>query len=137
MNGLDDIRIALENHLATMTYASGLPSIAWPNVPFTRPENAAYIQVSFRPVTNRPSVIGPDPQRRRSGLFMVTVYTPEMQGAAEGAALAAAIESRFAGSTVVTGTNALVSIEYAEVKSPLHATPFFAIPVEIGWYAFA
>lgn len=136
MTALDDIRVALENHLATMTYSPTLPPVAWPNVPFTPPANATHIRAIFMPVTRRPVVVGPDPEQRRSGVFMVTVYSPEETGAAECTRLAEAIEDRFNGSTAIVAADVTVRLDYSEAKRPLQSTPFFAIPVEIGWHAF-
>jgi hypothetical protein len=88
------------------------------------------------PVSRRPVVVGPDPEQRQSGVFMVTAYSPEMAGAATCTKLAEAIEERFSGSSAIVAPNVIVRLEYAEAKRPLHDPPFFAIPVEIGWYAF-
>lgn len=131
---INAIRIALENHLATTTPA--LPSVAWPNVPFTPTDGTAFLRAEFIPALRRPVVVGPDPEQRASGLFYVTVYTPENQGAAAGMGHADALLTRFNGSSGIVADSVTVRIEYSEVKMPLHDPPFYAIPVEIGWYAF-
>lgn len=131
---LNDIRVALENHLATTSPA--LPSVAWPNVPFKPTHGTAYLRAQFIPVTRRPVVVGPSPEQRYSGLFMVDVYTPDDNGAAAGMAYADQIMTRFNGSDAVTTTNVVVRLEYSEAKMPLHEAPFYVIPVEIGWYSF-
>jgi hypothetical protein len=138
MSVTNDIRVALENHLATTpaTPAPALPAIAWPNVPFTRVEGSPFIRAEFIPVTRRPVVAGPNPEQRISGLFYLTIFTPEDRGAAAGMALADKLLVRFNGSSAIVASNVIVRIEYSEVKMPLHDPPFFAIPVEIGWYAY-
>jgi hypothetical protein len=75
-------------------------------------------------------------QQRHSGLFYVTAYTAESLGASAGLTLADAIQARFNGSSAIITSPVIVRIEYSEVKLPLHDPPFYAIPVEIGWYAF-
>lgn len=135
MSVLNDIRVALENHLAT-TPAPALPAIAWPNVPFVRTEGTPFIHVEFLPVTRRPAVVGPNPEHRISGLFYMTIYTPEDRGASSGMLLADRLVTRFNGSSAIVAPNVTVRLEYSEVKSPLHEPPFFVIPVETGWFAF-
>jgi hypothetical protein len=139
MTTLNQIRIALENHLATTsaTPAPALPSIAWPNVVFTPAPGTSYLRAEFIPVLRRPVVAGPSPEQRFSGLFYLTIYTPEEKGAADGMSLADKLLSRFNGSSSIVTVNAVVRIEYSEVKMPLHDPPFYAIPVEVGWYSYA
>ena len=135
MSKLNAVRIALENHLATITGVT-LPSVAWPNVPFTRQEGMAYVHVDFVPILRRPVTAGPNPEQRRSGQFFMTIYTPEDQGASAGMLLAEALESRFNGSDAIVADDVIVRLEYSEAKRPLHDPPFFAIPVEVGWYCY-
>jgi hypothetical protein len=135
MSKINAIRVALENHLNTTSPA--LPAIAWPNVPYTRVEGTPYIKAKFIPVLRRPVVVGPTPEQRTSGLFYLTVFTPEDKGAHAGMALADRLMARFNGSDAIVAANVTVRIEYSEAKMPLHDPPFFAIPVEIGWYAYS
>lgn len=134
MSTLNNIRIALENHLATSTPT--LPDIEWPNVKYDPTEGTPYLQVRFIPVTRRPTTVGPTPEQRYSGLFTVNVCTPQNTGAAAGMALAEQITARFNGSDDIAGTGVTIRLEYSEAKLPLHQPPFYVIPVEIAWYAF-
>jgi len=134
MSTMNNIRIALENHLATMTPTP--PALAWPNVPYTRVPGTSFIQVEFIPVLRRPSVAGPDPEQRVSGLFYLTVCTAESQGAATGMGIVDSLITRFSGSTSIVAASVIVRLDYCEAKMPLHDPPFYAIPVEIGWHAF-
>lgn len=133
MTTLNDIRVILESRLAG---TQGLPSVAWPNVPFTPTTGTPYVRAEFIPVSRRPSVAGPNPEQRLSGLFYITIYTPEERGAAAGMTVADTLLSRFNGSESLVTTNGIVRIEYSEVKMPLHDPPFYAIPVEVGWFSF-
>lgn len=137
MTKLNPIRVALENHLATIGGAP-LPAVAWPNVPYARQEGTPYIRAEFLPMTRRPATTGINPEHRRAGMFLLTVYTPESQGAAAGMLVAERLEERFtAGTEDIVAPTVTVRLEYSEAKPPLHDPPFFAIPVEIGWYAFS
>jgi len=133
MTVTNSIRIALENHLAGMV---GVPAVAWPNVPYTPTPGTPYLRVQFIPVNRRAVVAGPNPEQRHSGLFYVTAYTAESLGSSAGLVLADVIQARFNGSSAIVTSPVIVRIEYSEVKLPLHDPPFYAIPVEIGWYAF-
>lgn len=134
MTKTNDIRVALENHLATTSPTLG--TISWPNVPFTPVVGATYLRSEFAPLLRRPVVAGPAPEQRMSGMFYVTVFTPENEGAHAGMALADRILARFDGSESIVAPTVTVRLEYSEVKMPLHDPPFYAIPVEIGWYAY-
>ena len=133
MSTANAIRIALENHLNTSTPT--LPAIAWDNVKFTRTEGTPYIRADFRPATRRPVAAGPNPEQRTNGLFYLTICTPENKGANAGMVLADQLLARFNGSDAIVTDSVIVRIEYSEVKQPLHDPPFYAIPVEIGWYS--
>jgi hypothetical protein len=135
MSVTNAIRVALENHLAT-TPNPALPAIAWPNVSFTPAPGTPYIRAEFIPTARRPSVIGPNPEQRIQGLFSLTVFTPEFQGAAAGMGIVDRLLVRFNGSSAIVAPTVTVRLEYSEARLPLHAPPFFAIPVEIGWYAY-
>jgi hypothetical protein len=139
MTKLNAIRTALGNHLATMSPAP--PSIAWPNQPFTPAVDAngrgvPYIRAQFIPVTRRPVVVGPSPEQRHTGLFMLTIYTPEDAGDSAGLILADSLVARFNGSSSIVAATVTVRLDYSEAKLPLHAPPFYVIPVEIGWHSF-
>lgn len=156
MTTLNDIRVALESHLAdlsvygdwgiygtwnddvpTTNEVSVLPPVAWPNVPYTPTPDSTYLRVEFIPVLRRPVVAGPRPEQRLSGLFYITIFTPEEKGAAAGMALADYLLAWFNGSSSIIKDNAIVRLEYSEAKMPLHDPPFYAIPVEVGWYSYA
>jgi hypothetical protein len=139
MSVTNAIRVALENHLFTTptTPAPALPAIALPNVPFTPATGTPYIRADFVPTLRRPVVAGPDPEQRLSGLFMLTIFTSEDQGANAGMAIADKLLTRFNGSGAILASAVTVRLQYSEVKMPLHRPPFYVIPVEIGWYAYS
>jgi hypothetical protein len=137
MTTLNHVRLALENHLNTATTSPTLPVRAWPNVVYTPVPGTPYIRAEVIPVNRRPVVLGPTPEQRLSGLFYLTVYTPEGRGAHDGMTLVDQLLTRFDGATSIVTANAVVRLEYAEAKLPLHEPPFYVIPIEIGWYAYS
>jgi hypothetical protein len=135
MTTLNDIRIALESHLNG--FMPNPPPIAWPNVRYTPTPGETFIRAEFLPVSRRPVVAGPDPEQRFDGLLYLTVFIPSEQGAEQGIEIADALMERFNGSSAIVSPNGIVRLAYSEAKMPLQDPPFWAIPVEIGWYAYA
>lgn len=166
MTTLNQIRIALENHLYTTVPAP--PSIAWPNVAFERTTGTSYLRARFIPTSRRPYSAGVQPEQRFEGLFMVDICTPEGEGGAAGMGLADRLMARFPGSASIayyetppgdllledgntlllkdgyailqesaTPPDAIIRLDYGEAKLPLHDPPFYVIPFEIGWHSFA
>lgn len=146
------IRAALEQHLLDTFillndpvldwwdfFSSDLPPAAFNNVAFdqTTVPNGRYIQAQFAPISRRPATRGPNPQYRHSGVFLITVCTPENIGAGEGLVLVDALLDRFRVDTPILGVDVNVTIEYSEPETGYQRPPFFCQPVRIGWYCYA
>jgi hypothetical protein len=135
----NDIRAALEGKLAA---TSNLPtSIAYENVPFEPTTGTSYLQTSYIPTSRRPSVRGLNPQQRYQGIFSVTVYAPEGNGPATADAFANTIIEAFEATTDIPytpsgGTTINVSIDYAERQQGFLDSPWYFIPIDIGWYTY-
>ena len=133
-----DIRAALESKLASV---SGLPSISYENVQFDRQTGTSYIETQFPPTARRPAVRGTNPQQRYDGVFRLICYAPEGNGPAAAEDLADKVLDAFDAATDVSYTNGdgasfKVSIDYAERESGGLDTPFYYVPVTIGFYIF-
>ena len=154
-----DIRAALEVHLSNQ---SGLPSIAYENVPFSPTTGQSYIQCRYIPTLRRPAVRGLNHQQRSDGVFQMLVYSPEGTGPATAEGYVDTLLEAFEATThiywdivderllteqeafIVTesgskllATNAIsVSIDYAERQQGFLDTPWYYIPVDIGWYTY-
>ena len=135
----NDIRAALETKLAA---TSGLPtSIAYENVSFEPTTGVSYIQPKYIPTTRQPAVRGLNPQQRYQGLFRINVYTPEGNGPATADAFANTIIEAFEATTDIPytpsgGTTINVSIDYAERQQGFLDSPWYYIPINIGWYTY-
>lgn len=134
----DNIRSTLEDHLASIT---GIPEIAWENVNFTPTTGTPYIIPTFRPLMRRPAHRGLNPQHRYDGLFSIDCCSPENQGPGACDAIAELIIDSFESTTdisyaVDTNTTVIVSIDYAERLPGLSQSPWYVIPVNIGWYIY-
>lgn len=128
-----DIRAALEGQLANIT---DVPSIAYENVPFTPTTGESYLEVRYVPVTRRPTVRGLNPQQRYDGIFAINCYAPEGKGPAAADTLADNVMAAFEATTKLTHNNVTTSIEYAERQQGIVDSPWYFVPVNIGWYAY-
>ena len=135
----NDIRAALETRLSNI---SNIPSIAYENVPFTPVVGTSYVQSKFVPTLRRSAVMGsPNPQQRYQGLYAVTPHTPEKLGPSVADDLSNNIIESFEATTDISFTNSsnetiIVSIDYAERQQGLIDSPWYYVPINIGWYIY-
>lgn len=134
----NDIRAALESHLAG---TSGLPSIAYENVAFEPTTGTSFLKVQYLPTVTRPAVRGLNPQLRYQGIFAVTVFTPEGKGPAAADDYSNKVIDAFAATTDISFTNGdaetiKVSIDYAERQQGIIDSPWYFVPINIGWYIY-
>lgn len=134
----NDIRAALESHLAG---TPGLPDIAYENVAFEPVTGTSFLKVQYLPTVTRPSVRGLNPQLRYQGVFSVTVFAPEGQGPATADDYANKVVDAFAATTDISFTNGdaetiIVSIDYAERQQGMIDSPWYFVPINIGWYIY-
>lgn len=134
----NDIRAALETELSNV---STLPSIAYENVSFSPTTGQSYIQCRYIPTQRRPAVRGLNPQQRYDGVFQVLVYAPEGNGPATADDLANKVIEAFEATTKIEYTNSdletiTVSIDYAERQQGFLDSPWYYVPINIGWYTY-
>jgi hypothetical protein len=134
----NDIRAALESHLSV---TSDLPSIAYENVAFEPTTGTSFLKVQYLPTVTRPAVRGLNPQLRYQGVFSVTVFAPEGQGPATADDYANKVIDAFAATTDISFTNGdaetiTVSIDYAERQQGIIDSPWYFVPINIGWYIY-
>lgn len=137
MTVMQDIRAALEQQIANV---SGIPSTAnraWENVRFIPTTNTAWVRMALVPVTSRPAVLGPNPQIRHDGSFLVTAHLPEGAGPAAADALADAIRAAFTVDTGLTSGGVNVRFNYAERGVAVLDPPWYIVTVSIAWYSYS
>jgi hypothetical protein len=156
----NEIRAALETQLAGI---SGIPSIAWENVTFTRTTGQSYVAPRLFPTVREPAHRGLNPQQYYQGLFRVDCYVPEGSGPKAADDLVNLIIDNFEATTDIfynTETEALltedgaflvtesgtrilrdnvinVSIRYSEREQGMPDGAFYMVPVNIGFYTYA
>ena len=128
-----DIRAALESKLANI---AGIPPIAFDNVPYDPTTGTSFIKSSYIPVTRVPAVRGLNPSQLYKGLYSVTVYCPEGNGPGVADGIANTVIQNFEAATDVSLNNFNVSIDYAERQQGFLDTPWYYIPINIGWYIY-
>ena len=133
-----DIRAALETKLAAV---SGIPDISYENVSYDRVNGTSYVEIGFLPTLRRPAVRGLSPQQRYDGVFRIVCYTPEGNGPGAADEIADKVLEAFEATTDVSYTNSddetfVVSIDYAEREGGGLDTPFYYVPVNIGFYIY-
>ncbi len=128
-----EIRSILETQLSSIV---DVPQIAYENVPYEPTTGTSYIQVTYLPTSRRPAVRGLNPQQRYEGIFAISCYAPEGNGPASAETLAENVLNAFEATTSLTTNNVTVSIDYSEVKQGILDSPWFMVPVNIGWYAY-
>ena len=134
----NDIRAALESKLST---TSGLPAIAYENVAIEPTTGTSFLKVQYLPTVTRPAVRGLNPQLRYQGVFSVTVFAPEGKGPATADDYANKVIDAFAATTDISFTNGdaetiIVSIDYAERQQGMIDSPWYFVPINIGWYIY-
>jgi hypothetical protein len=128
-----EIRSILETQLAAV---NDLPQVAYENVPYSPTTGTSYIEVNFVPTSRRPAVRGLNPQQRYEGIFIINCYAPEGKGPAAAETIAENVMTAFEATTSLTTNNITVSIDYSEVRQGYLDSPWFVVPVSIGWYAY-
>ena len=131
------IRAALETHLSTI---SGLPDIAYENVPYEPTTGQSFIRVAYMPTVRRPAVRGRNPQQEYRGLLALNVYAPEGSGPAVCEDIVEKLLEGFEATTDITYNDGsddyAVCIDYAERSIGITDAPWYLIPVNIGWVIY-
>ena len=135
----DDIRSALEVKLSTIP---GIPDIAYENVSYAPTTGSSFVQPRFIPVSRRPAVRGLNPQLRYEGVFKVFCFAPEGNGPSTADDLANKVLESFEAATDISFINSdndtiIVSIDYSERDNGFVDSPWYYVPVDIGWYIYA
>lgn len=137
MSNVQDIRRALEKKLNSI---SGLPSIAWENVPFNAEGSSSFIRASLTIAEMRPSSVGVNSQILYRGLFLLDVFyrqnQPTNAGTATPDSIADTIISNFQYATELIENSKTVRIRFAERSGAVQDPPWYFVPVAITWYAY-
>jgi len=133
----NSIRAALETHLAATV---GTTPISYENVAFSPTTGTLFVKPTFIPTLTQPAVRGTNPQLLYQGLFNVMVNAPEGSGPALADTTCNTITNAFSAtsdiSLVVGAETYIVRIRYAERQQGRIDTPWYSVPINIGWYIY-
>jgi hypothetical protein len=131
------IRAALETHLSTTLAGT---DIAYENVAFSPTTGTLFVKPTFIPTVTQPATRGLNPQLLYQGVFNVMVNAPEGSGPSLADTTCNTITNAFAATTdisiVVGAETYIVRIRYAERQQGRIDTPWYAVPINIGWYIY-
>lgn len=128
-----DIRRGLEYKLSQI---SGIPDIAYENISYDPTTGTSWVRPTFIPTSRRPAVRGSSPQQLYLGVFRVDCFVTEGNGPHYGDNLANSIIEAFEAATDITFNNKRISIDYVEREEGRLSSPWYFIPVNIGWFIY-
>lgn len=123
------IRQLLETHLSNI---EGIPVIAYENVDFKPTVGTPFVSCMMLPVSRRPAVRGLNPTQRYDGIFAVNCYSNEGYGPAGSDQTVDKILNAFDATTDIGS----LSIDYSERDQGSVDTPWYIVPVNIGWHIY-
>ena len=131
------IRAALETKLSTTLVGT---DIAYENVAFSPTTGTLSVKPTFIPTVTQPATRGLNPQLLYQGVFNVMVNAPEGSGPSLADTTCNTITNAFAATTdvsIVVGADTyIVRIRYAERQQGRIDTPWYSVPINIGWYIY-
>jgi hypothetical protein len=130
----DNIRTALETELASI---SGIPDIAWENVSYSPTTGTSFVRPQLMPTVREPAHRGVSPQMYYQGIYRITCFVDENKGPGAADDLADSIIEAFEATTDISNGGTTVSISYAEREMGTNASPWYQVPVNIGWYIYS
>jgi len=136
-NVYSSIRAALETKLSTTLAGT---DIAYENVAFSPTTGTLFVKPTFIPTVTQPATRGLNPQLLYQGVFNVMVNAPEGSGPSLADTTCNTITNAFAATTdvsIVVGADTyIVRIRYAERQQGRIDTPWYSVPINIGWYIY-
>jgi hypothetical protein len=136
-NIYNTIRAALETKLSTTLAGT---DIAYENVAFSPTTGTLFVKPTFIPTITQPATRGLNPQLLYQGVFNVMVNAPEGSGPSLADTTCNTITDAFAATTdisIVVGADTyIVRIRYAERQQGRIDTPWYSVPINIGWYIY-
>ena len=127
-NPISSIRAAFVTKLQTFT---GLPSVAWENVPFTPVTGITYIQPFLLPGEPFQAEIGTNGANRHSGVYQISIFAPTGGGMAATNTLAGSLCDHFKRGTSLTYGGVTVTVQKAYPSPAMQETDRVHIPVTV------
>lgn len=134
-----DIRAALESRLED---TSGIPVIAWENVPYNPTTGTPFIKPMFQPVLREQAAMTTNPSHRYQGLFTILCHYPEGTGPGTSQGTVDTLVNRFNSTVDISYTNTdletiVVSIRGVQQEGSYTRSPWYITPVTVSWFIYA
>ena len=123
----------MDTELASVT---GIPTVVFANQPYTQDPATPFVKASLTPTSRRPIVMGYNPHQEYRGLYSILICIPENQGVGNAYTYADTIASAFDATTDLTFGSSTVLVDYSEVGTPYFDSPYYCLPVTVGWHSF-
>lgn len=128
-------RAGLETRLLT---TPGIPAVVLPNrLPTANLIEAMYIQAQFAPATKEIATVGPNPQQRYEGGYMMMIMSPTHVGEGAALALADTLVARFPPSTSFQHGVLYIGITKSKVRPSYEVNSKLCTPVVVDWFTYA
>ena len=127
-NPISSIRAAFVTKLQTFT---GLPSVAWENVPFTPTAGVTYIAPFLLPGEPFQAEIGTAGINRHSGVYQISIFAPAGGGMAAINTLAGSLCDHFKRGTALSYGGVTVTVQKAYQSPMQQETDRVHIPITI------
>lgn len=133
-----NIKAAIEDHLNDV---SGLPTIYNENLNIVPTTGTSFIKTRFTPTNRVAATRGSNPQHYYAGFFTCLIHTPENVGSGLADGYVDKIVNAFNTDTDISytplsGDDVFVRMRYTERQGSYDNTPWYIVPVQIGWYVY-
>lgn len=128
------IRSALTARLQTL---SGLPAVAWENVPFTPVAGHPYLKPTLLPAEPFQAELGTSGQNIHMGIYQISIFCPTGTGIASLNTLRDALCDHFKRGTSLVYSGIETRITKAFPGQMLQETDYIHQPITIQWRAYA
>ena len=130
-NPLSSIRAAFVTKLQAFT---GLPAVAWENVPYTPTTGTPYLKPVLLPAEPFQAELGTAGANRHSGIYQISImYPSSIVGVAALNTLAANLCDHFKRGTVLTYSGVTVTIQKAYMSAVMQETDWQMVPITIQY----
>lgn len=128
------IQNAFNLHLGTLP---ALPSVAWPNMPFTPAAGVTYLNPVLMTGEPKQSEIGTFGANRHTGVYQISIYAPSGNGMVAINTLRDSIVNHFKRGTKLVNSGITITIWKAYASAPMTETDRLHIPITIMYTTHA
>ena len=129
-NPISSIRAAFATKLQAFT---GLPPVAWENVPYTPTTGTTYIRPVLLPAEPFQAEIGTNGANRHSGVYQISVFAPAGQGVGALNTLVGSLCDHFKRGTALSYSPVTVTVQKAYPSPAMQETDWQQVAISIQY----